>query len=356
MNAKPIAFRDGALQIIDQTKLPGKVEVIELRRWQDVVDAIQTMKIRGAPAIGIAGAYALVLAAFESSIAAQEHFLTELETAAAAIASARPTAVNLAWAVRELMEKAKRMSEAGDSPAAVASALLERARAVHDDDLEACRRIGDFGGQLIPLGASVLTHCNTGDFATGGYGTALGVVRSAWRDARLRRVFVTETRPLLQGARLTAWELRQDQIPYVLIADSMAGHFMQRGDVGAVVVGADRIARNGDVANKIGTYGLAVLAKAHGIPFIVAAPRSSFDRQLADGTQITIEERDRREMIQLGGVPTAPADATAANPAFDVTPSRYVSAIVTEFGVLSPPFETAIAGMLAREPARTPAR
>ena len=350
---KAIEYRDGVLRLIDQTKLPAVVETVELREWHDVPDAIQTMKVRGAPAIGITGAYGVALAALEYAKLPADQFIAELELAATAIVAARPTAVNLSWAVGEMVAQARRGIDAGEPPKSVAVALENRARAIHDDDVETCHRIGDAGAVLLPGGSTVLTHCNTGDFATGGYGTALGVIRSAWSAGRLRRVFVDETRPQLQGARLTVWELERDAIPFVLIADAMAGHFMRLGEITAVVVGADRVARNGDTANKIGTYTLAVLAKEHAVPFFVAAPRSSFDANLPDGGGIVIEERDRLEVTEIRGVPIAPAQAIVANPAFDVTPARLITAFITEFGVLTPPYGASIGEMFERQPVRT---
>jgi methylthioribose-1-phosphate isomerase len=257
--------------------------------------------------------------------------------------------VNLTWAVNGLLNEAKREINAGNAPAAVAARLEKQAVLLHENDVAACRRIGDAGEALLPDGVTVLTHCNTGDYATGGYGTALGVIRSAWRSRKLRAVFVDETRPQLQGARLTAYELLQDGIPFTLIADVMAGHFMRRGEIGAVIVGADRIATNGDTANKIGTYSLAVLAHENGIPFYVAAPRSTFDPDLALGDDIIIEERDPDEVRTVRGVALAPAQAPVSNPAFDVTPARYITAFITDNGVLWPPYESSIGALLAND-------
>jgi methylthioribose-1-phosphate isomerase len=341
MNAPHIDYTPGVLSLLDQTKLPATVEYLELRRWPEVVAAIKGMVVRGAPAIGIAGGYGMALAAREYAM--QPDLLTRLIRAAETLAAARPTAVNLAWAVGYVLGVARSRVEGQQLPSGIVEAIEDAARKIHHDDIESCKRIGDAGARLIPDGAGILTHCNTGNLATGGYGTALGIIRSAWRDGRLTRVYVGETRPRLQGARLTAWELAQDGIPHTLITDSMAAHFMRRGDVHAVVVGADRIARNGDVANKIGTYGLAVLAREHRIPFIVAAPKSTFDPYVDSGAQIPIEERDAREVTEIQGAAIAPALTPAANPAFDVTPAEYVTAIVTELGVLRPPYRDSIA-------------
>jgi len=365
VNPKPLEFADGVLRIVDQSKIPLAVEVVELRSWREVADAVAAMKIRGAPAIGIAGAYGVALAARCSARpkvanpgerSSPADFLAELQQAGDALAAVRPTAVNLSWAVSEMMDEARRRFEAGETPAMVVAALEAKARAIHDDDERTCRAIGAAGAALLPDAASVLTHCNTGDFATGGYGTALGIIRSAWHAGRLARVFVDETRPLLQGSRLTTFELQHDGIPFTLIADTMPAHFMARGDVDAVVVGADRIARNGDVANKIGTYALAILAKEHRIPFIVAAPRSTFDASIADGSAIIIEERDAREITHVAGVPVAAPGTRAANPAFDVTPARLIHAIVTEAGVLRAPYERSIPELMMRSPEREAAR
>ena len=349
-----IAYEPGVLRIVDQTKLPESVEVIALTSPGAVADAIKTMRVRGAPAIGIAGAYGMAIAALEAAAKADspDHFLAMLSSAAQLLEDARPTAVNLSWAVNELLNDAKRRTNSGDAAENVAARLQRVAAALHADDVETCRRIGEAGAALLPDGIAVLTHCNTGDFATGGYGTALGVIRSAWAARKLRGVFVGETRPQLQGARLTTYELLTDGIPFTLVADTMAGYLMQGGKVGAVIVGADRIAANGDTANKIGTYPLAVLARENKIPFYVAAPRSSFDPDAASGADITIEERDPAEVLQVRGTPLAPPESPVMNPAFDITPARYITAFITEFGALSPPFERSIADMLNRTPVR----
>ena len=353
-----IAYEPGVLRIIDQTKLPETVEVLSLTSPAAVAHAIREMRVRGAPAIGIAGAYGLAIMALDAAAKADspDHFLATLSDAARALEAARPTAVNLSWAVNELLNEAKRRTNEGASPKTVAAYLQTSAAAIHADDIEACRRIGEAGAAALPDGVTVLTHCNTGDFATGGYGTALGVIRSAWRTGKLRNVFVDETRPQLQGARLTTYELLQDEIPFTLITDGMAGHFMRRGDVGAIVVGADRIAANGDTANKIGTYALAVLARENRIPFYVAAPRSTFDSAIESGDDIVIEERDPQEVLQVRGATLAPPQAPVANPAFDVTPAKYISAFFTEFGQLAPPFADSIAAMLAQAPVRAAVR
>lgn len=339
-----IAYEPGVLRLLDQTKLPGATEFLELRDWPSVARAIAAMNVRGAPAIGITGAYGVALAV--RALSDERDFLAEVARAAASLASARPTAVNLSWAVNRVLDDVRARTAAREDAESIVAGAENAARAIHDEDVDACRRIGDAGATLIPKGARVLTHCNTGSLATGGYGTALGVIRSAWRDGNLEQVLVAETRPVLQGARLTAWELKQDGIPHALITDSMAAHFMARGLVQVVVVGADRIVRNGDVANKIGTYGLAVLARAHGLPFVVAAPLSSFDPAIASGAGIPIEERDPREVTHVGGQAIAPDGTQAYNPAFDVTPAKYVTAIATEQGLIRPPFDAPIAALL----------
>lgn len=357
-----ISYRPGVLHLLDQTQLPGATIFVEIRTLPEVAAAIKALRVRGAPAIGIAAAYAMAIEAHELAARKLDNntFLHKLEQAAAGLAAARPTAVNLGWAVNRQLEIAQTKLKAGASHESIASALDESAAAIHQDDIAACRRIGDYGvAFLVEHRAKVLaskerlrvlTHCNTGDLATGGYGTALGIIRSAWKAGKIERVFVDETRPLLQGARLTVWELQQDGIPHTLIADNMAAHFMQRKEIDAVIVGADRIARNGDTANKIGTFGLALAARTFGLPFIVAAPVSTFDPAIATGADIVIEERSPHEVTSFAGVRSAPHDTVVANPAFDVTPAEYIAAIVTERGVLTPPFTEAIYVMLRSEP------
>ncbi len=349
MKQEHISYRPGVLRLLDQTHLPTAVVFVELRSWSEVAEAITRLRVRGAPAIGIAAAYGLALEAHNLArqTLGDSAFAEGLRRAGEGLRASRPTAVNLAWAVDRMLGLARSLASSGRPQSAIAASLDEEAGAIHAEDVAACHKIGDAGAALFDGQVRILTHCNTGDLATGGYGTALGVVRSLWKAGKLTGVYVDETRPVLQGARLTAWELQQDSIPYTLIADGMAAHFMQRGTVGAVIVGADRIARNGDIANKIGTYGLAVLAKAHGLPFIVAAPRSTFDPALETGVGIVIEERDPAEVTTFAGLRTAPVDAIASNPAFDVTPADHVTAIVTEFGTLKPPYTPAITAMLA---------
>jgi methylthioribose-1-phosphate isomerase len=312
-----------------------------LTEWPEVVDAIREMAIRGAPAIGVAGAMGVALAAQTAPAGDPAAHRAEVARAAEALREARPTAVNLAWAVDA---QARLAREHPGPPAALAAALAAAARRVHEDEVRRCVRIGEHARALITRGASILTHCNAGALATGGYGTALGVVRAAHAADPTVRVLVDETRPLLQGARLTAFELQEEGIPYTLIADGMAAMMMAEGRVTHVVVGADRIAANGDVVNKIGTYGVAVLAREHGIPFLVAAPTSTLDLSLPDGAAVPIEERSAAEVREMAlfGRPAAPAGARVANPAFDRTPARLVAAIVTEQGVHRAPYERSL--------------
>jgi methylthioribose-1-phosphate isomerase len=349
VTSQHINYRPGALRLLDQTRLPTETVFIEARTWQEVAEAIAHLRVRGAPAIGIAAAYALALQAHrlaEQGLSSAS-FATGLRACADGLIASRPTAVNLSWAVNRLLDLAQTRLAATAQLTDVAASLDTLASQIHADDIAACQSIGRNGAALFSSRVSVLTHCNTGDLATGGYGTALGIVRSLWHDGKLERVYVDETRPLLQGSRLTAWELQRDGIPYTLIADSMAASFMQRRAVDAIIVGADRIARNGDTANKIGTYGLAVLARAHSIPFMVAAPRSTLDPSLSSGAEIVIEQRQPAEVISFAGVASAPAGANASNPAFDVTPAALITSIVTEAGVLSPPFDIAVAAASA---------
>jgi len=332
----------GSVRLIDQTRLPREEVYVETSDYRDLARAIREMQVRGAPLIGITAAYALALAARQAAASDKATLLAALREAAAELRATRPTASNLAWALDRML----RLAEAApDIPAALEAEALR----IHQEDIAACRRIGASGAALLPAGVSLLTHCNTGSLATGGYGTALGVVRAAWEQGKLQHVHVTETRPLLQGARLTAWELQRDGIPFTLIVDGAAGQLLRRGLAGAVVVGADRIAANGDVANKVGTYALAALARENGAPFYVAAPTSTIDLDTPSGDLIPIEERAAEEVTTLAGVATTPEGTTAANPAFDLTPAAYVTAIITESGVARPPYETSLAGLLKEE-------
>ena len=326
----------GQLEILDQTRLPGALEWVACRDVATVVEAIKSLRVRGAPAIGIAGGYGLVVAAGEAlrdgllAEAARAHVLARAEE----LATARPTAVNLRWAVERCVAVLDRLP--GDAPAdALGHALLGEARAIHTEDRELCAAIGRHGAAVLPAG-DILTHCNTGALATGGAGTALGVITAAWDAGRRFTVFADETRPLFQGARLTAWELVERGIPVTVLCDSAAGHLLATGRIAAVIVGADRITACGDTANKIGTYSLALLAAAHGVPFYVAAPSSTFDLAIDSGAEIPIEERSADEVLAPLGVRAAPAGALAFNPAFDVTPARLIRGIITERGVITP--------------------
>jgi methylthioribose-1-phosphate isomerase len=341
-----VGFEDDAVVMIDQRLLPHEEVYLRCRDHRAVAAAIKDMAIRGAPAIGVAAAYGLALGVRKSSA---EGDLLRAEFAAMAddLAGTRPTAVNLFWAIARMKERFAALLPAGG--AALRDGLLAEATAIDREDVAACRRMGDIGAELLPNGVRILTHCNAGALATAGYGTALGVIRSAARMGKVLGVFADETRPYLQGARLTAWELVREGIPATVIADNMAGFLMSRGEVGAVVVGADRIARNGDFANKIGTYSVAVLAKENGVPFYVAAPVSTFDLEAKDGAAIPIEERSPDEVTHHGGRRLTPEGVLVRNPAFDVTPARYVTAIVCERGVARPPYEDSLKA-LARNP------
>jgi methylthioribose-1-phosphate isomerase len=330
-----VTYEDDVVVMIDQRRLPAEEVYVRCETPSAVAAAIRDMAIRGAPAIGVAAAFGLALGVRRSR-ADGAALAEEFGAMSAEIAQTRPTAVNLFWAIERMRRRFELERTKGRER--LREAMLTEALAIHAEDVAACRAMGDFGAELIPDGARLLTHCNAGALATAGYGTALGIVRSAARAGKVRNVFVDETRPLLQGARLTAWELVHDGIPATLITDNMAGHLMSRGEIDAVVVGADRIAANGDVANKIGTYGVAVLAKENGIPFYVAAPVSTFDLTLASGAEIPIEERPADEVTHLGGRRVAADGVSVRNPAFDVTPNRHVTAIVCERGVLRPPF------------------
>ena len=331
---RPISWQDGRLLLLDQTRLPVEEITVVVDRYEDAVSAIREMRVRGAPAIGVTAAYAVYMAARDTASSDQAGLFSSFEQACSEIRAARPTAVNLGWAVDRMMSVAVSV----DTPSDVAERLLAEAKEIHREDEEINRRMGEFGVELMPDGGSVLTHCNTGALATSAFGTALGVIRAGWESGKRFEVFNTETRPWLQGARLTSWEFQKLGIPATLLADSAAGLLMRQGRIGCVITGADRIAANGDTANKIGTYMLAVLAHENGIPFYIAAPTSTIDLALPDGDDIQIEERAQEEVTRFGGVITAPEGVAAVNPAFDVTPYRYINAIVTESGIASPPF------------------
>lgn len=332
----PVVWQNDHVRLIDQTKLPNQLTVVEIRRSDDMAMAIKTMIVRGAPAIGVAAAYGLYLGAREIKMGDRAAFLERLEAIAEKLKATRPTAVNLFWAIERMMQVAK---QTAGSVAQIRDALFETARAINQEDLQTCRAIGDHGLAALPSSPerlTILTHCNAGALATAGYGTALGVVRSAWSAGRLERVYADETRPRLQGAKLTAWECVEENIPVTVITDNMAAYCMKLGLIHAVVVGADRIAANGDAANKIGTYSVAIAAQAHNIPFFVAAPLSTVDFKLPDGSQIPIEEREPSEIYQVGETILCPAGAEFFNPAFDVTPADLITAIITEHGAIAP--------------------
>jgi methylthioribose-1-phosphate isomerase len=336
----------GTVRLIDQRKLPLEEVYVECRDLADVAHAIRTMQIRGAPAIGVAGAMGLALGAKTIRTDGFAAFFEALSRKGEELLRTRPTAVNLAWGI----ERMKRCAEKNrDLPVpAIVQALIQEAQAIREEDIRGNRQMGEYGKEFIPDGAAVLTHCNAGALATAGYGTALGVIRAAHAAGKRVSVWVDETRPFLQGARLTAWELQKDGIAVTLITDNMAGHLMQRGRIDLVIVGADRIARNGDVANKIGTYTLAVLAKEHGIPFCVAAPMSTLDLSLKAGDEIPIEERSPEEVTTWAGIRTAPVGISVVNPVFDVTPARYITAIITDRGVARPPYGASLEALATR--------
>lgn len=343
MSIKPIEYHDGVVRMIDQRLLPNQELWLEYRDYQTVAEAIQTMVVRGAPAIGVAAAYGAAFGARDIEADNFEAFYVQLENVCATLAATRPTAVNLFWALDRMKAKARELS--GHPLTEIKSALLNEALTIADDDITINRTMGRHGAELIADGSRVLTHCNAGALATGGYGTALGVIRAAVESGKTLSVLADETRPFLQGSRLTAWELHKDGIPVTLICDNMAGSLMRQGEIDCVIVGADRIAANGDVANKIGTYSVAVLAKEHGLPFYVAAPLSTIDLKIPDGDHIPIEERDASEVTHCGPTRLAPEGIKVRNPAFDVTPARLVSAIITERGVVSGDYLTGLANL-----------
>ncbi|MEB2361639.1 MAG: S-methyl-5-thioribose-1-phosphate isomerase [Bryobacteraceae bacterium] len=333
-----IRWTDDGVVMVDQTRLPREEVFVTCRTYREVADAIRRMVIRGAPAIGVAAAMGVALGVLRAD---GEDLDAQMEEICGELAGTRPTAVNLFWAIRRMKDVYGSMR--GHPIEEVRRRLVEEARQVYREDIAINEAIGRNGADLVPDGKTVLTHCNAGALATAGYGTALGVIRAAVAAGKSIDVFADETRPFLQGARLTAWELQRDGIPTTLITDNMAGHFLKSGRIGCVVVGADRIAANGDVANKVGTYSVAVLAKENGIPFYVAAPVSTLDLSLASGDEIPIEQRDAAEVTTVFGTPVAPEGIPVENPAFDVTPHRYVTAIITERGVARPPFGESLA-------------
>jgi methylthioribose-1-phosphate isomerase len=326
---------EGKVRFLDQTRLPREEVWKETAEYSVIAEAIRRLEVRGAPLIGVAAAYGLALAALSIDERDSTRFHLRLEEAAAELLSTRPTAVNLSWAIARSLQTIESLSQIDE----IRRALVHEGRRIHEEDVAANQRMGQHGASILPRDARVMTHCNAGALATGGYGTALGVIRAARARGELRHVYATETRPLLQGARLTAWELASEDIPFTLIVDGAAGSYMRRGLVDAVVVGADRIAANGDVANKIGTYQHAVLAHENSIPFYVAAPISTIDLSISSGTEIPIEERSPDEVTSLRGQVIAPQGVSAGNPAFDVTPSTYITAIITENGVVKAPYK-----------------
>jgi methylthioribose-1-phosphate isomerase len=332
----PVVWQDNQVLLIDQTRLPGEYSHVAISRSADLAQAIKSMIVRGAPAIGVAAAYGIYLGATEIETEDRKQFLAHLQQVAEMLKQTRPTAVNLFWAISRMLKTAH--EEIG-TVASIKQVLLQTAQQIQTEDLATCQAIGDHGLNVLPSTPNklrILTHCNAGSLATAGYGTALGVIRSAWRERRLERVYADETRPRLQGAKLTAWECVQERIPVTVITDSMAAHCMQQNMIDLVVVGADRIAANGDAANKIGTYALAIASKAHNVPFYVAAPFSTIDFDLANGSQIPIEERDDSEIANIGDTDICVAGAEFYNPAFDVTPANLINAIITEKGVIQP--------------------
>ncbi|MGA9070835.1 MAG: S-methyl-5-thioribose-1-phosphate isomerase [Terracidiphilus sp.] len=326
------------VRFIDQTRLPLEESYVLATTYEQVADVIVTMVVRGAPAIGVSAAYGVALGALRTTAATTEEFAPEFERVCARLAGTRPTAVNLFWAIDRMKWCFNQLVAEGAALGVIQQKLLAEAHAMYEEDIAACKTMGAFGGALLPAEGGVLTHCNAGALATCGYGTALGVIRSAIEQGKKINVYADETRPFLQGARLTAWELMADHIPTTVICDNMAASLMRDGKIQAVVVGADRIAANGDAANKIGTYNVAILAKEHGIPFYVAAPWSTIDMATPTGDLIPIEERPAVEVTHHGGKQLTPNGVGIRNPAFDVTPAKYITAIITERGVLRPPY------------------
>jgi methylthioribose-1-phosphate isomerase len=330
-----VEWKDGAVRLLDQSRLPAAVEFLDCHDYQTVADAIRTLKVRGAPAIGVTAAMGVALGAQAINAMDYSSFAQAVFKICDELATTRPTAVNLFWAIERMRHKLESLR--AQPVSAIKQALVVESQAILEEDIRLCKTMGQHGAELIRDGQTVLTHCNAGSLATAGYGTALGVIRAAWEQGKKIKVITDETRPVLQGARLTAWELMQDQIPVTLITDNMAGSLMRQGKIHLCVVGADRIAANGDVANKIGTYSVAVLAKAHNIPFYVAAPYSTIDLKTQSGADIPIEQRNPSEVTTIhGSHPVAPQGVAVYNPAFDVTPAELITGIITERGVLKP--------------------
>ncbi len=347
-----IAREDDAVVMIDQRKLPAQEIYVRCRTAAEVARAIKTMVIRGAPAIGVAAAMGIALGMRRSKATGTQKFAAEFQNVCELMAGTRPTAVNLFWAIDRMKRTFAAAAQAGESVDQIKDRLDREAQLIHDEDVASCRAMGAFGAQVVPENARILTHCNAGALATAGYGTALGVIRGAVESGKTVAVYADETRPFLQGARLTAWELVRDGINTTVITDNMAGALMRQGKVNFVVVGADRIAANGDTANKIGTYGVAVLAREHQIPFYVAAPLSTIDLKTPDGAQIPIEERNAKEVTHVGGSQLAPDGARIWNPAFDVTPHHLIAGIITERGIFRAPYTESLARAFEPEAAR----
>ena len=342
---KTLEWTDAGVRFIDQTKLPTEETYVTCKNYEEVADAIRTMVVRGAPAIGVAAGMGVALGTLQSRAQTLPELERDFDTICNVLAGTRPTAVNLFWAIRRMRDKFDQLRALPVEK--IKAEMVAEAQRMHVEDIAANEAMGKHGAVLLPSAGAVLTHCNAGALATAGYGTALGVIRAAIESGKKLSVYADETRPFLQGSRLTAWELMKDGIPTTLIADNMAGAMMQQGKIDAVIVGADRIAANGDVANKIGTYTVAVLAKEHGIPFYVAAPTSTVDLNTADGNGIPIEQRAASEVTHLAGRQIAPDAVKVENPAFDVTPNKYVTAIITERGVARAPYQASLAELVA---------
>lgn len=346
MTLQPLGWRDNRLRILDQTKLPQQEVYLDLADYREIVEAIKQLKVRGAPAIGIAAAYGILVGALNINASGSRDFTRRLEDVISDFASSRPTAVNLFYAIGRMREA----MEGKDSINSILAALADEADSIYQSEEMAMSDLSKAGAELFEDGDTVLTHCNTGQLATGvSYGTALGVIKAAVEQGKHISVYADETRPLLQGARLTVWELQRLNIPVTLITDNMAGHFLHRQKIDRVVVGADRIAANGDTANKIGTYSVSVLSHANKVPFYIAAPTSTIDTTIKTGKDIPIEERSASEVLQIQGVSTAPSGTSVANPAFDVTPHKYISAIITENGIIRMPYRKNISTTLQED-------
>jgi methylthioribose-1-phosphate isomerase len=349
-----IDWQGDVVVMVDQRKLPSQEVYVRCRTAPEVAKAIRTMVVRGAPAIGVAAAMGIALGMRRSTAKGTRQLAVEFQKSCDLMAATRPTAVNLFWAIDRMKRAFAEAVQAGASADEIAARLEREARAIHDEDVASCRAMGAFGAAVVPDGARVLTHCNAGALATAGYGSALGVIRAAVEQGKRLAVFADETRPFLQGARLTAWELVREGIHTTVITESMAGPLMRAGEIDLVVVGADRIAANGDTANKIGTYTVAVLAHEHKVPFYVAAPLSTIDLSTPDGDHIPIEERDQREVTHFGSSRLTPEGAFIRNPAFDVTPARYITGIITERGIFNPPYSESLRAAVQHAELRTP--